>query len=205
VTESRTEDPNKKATLLGEINSTLKTYFDARRQRAQLRLKFERKQAKLTSKFEQEDLPQKAIEEEAAARLRELIVPNSALLISGKLRSFATNFGSVSFKKKPVTESIVDKASFERVARTDGTLKVLGTFTRTWKPKPIKEIKAWMASNPKRAKKYASLITENGGEDQLFVKPSDPYLKEYDPNRLTPESVNLGVVELKQVEQGPDA
>lgn len=198
-----TEEPKKG--LLKTINQTLKEYFDVRRERAEIKLVFEKKQSKLAAKYQKSDEPLATLEEELAIKLRSLIIPNELILLGGKLRSFATHFGKISFKKKAETTKVADPAGFEATARKDGTLTTLGSFTRTWKPFKIKDILAWMAANPKRAKKYQQFMEKNGGYDELFVKPNDPYLTDHDPNRLTVESVNLGEAKISQDEQSPDA
>jgi len=193
-----------KKTLLKTINTALKEYFDVRRQRAELKLKYEKKQAAVTTKYQAKDEPLAVLEAELAIKLRALIVPNELLLLGGKLRSFATTFGKVSFKRKAETTKIVDAAGFEQQARKDRNLTTLGSFVRTWKPLPIKDIKSWMKANPKAARRYAPFMETGGDYDELYVKPNEPYLTEHDPNQLTASSVNLGKVEVSQ-DESPDA
>lgn len=196
-----TEDPV--TSLRRQIGTTLKQYFDVRRQRAELKLDHEKKQRKLTEKYEKKDAPLGTLEAELAATLRALVIPNELVLITGRLRSFAARYGNVSFKKKAVSTKIVDPAGFERQARKDRLLTKLGKFVRTWKPDSKAAI-AWLQANPVPATKYEPFLERDGGYDELFVRPNEPYLTEFDPNQLTVKAVNLGRTDNSQ-DESPDA
>jgi hypothetical protein len=191
-------DSDKKAPpmeLLGKINDSLRAYFDVRRQRSELRLAQQKEQDALAAKYDELDKPLSAQEAELASTLRSLLVPNKAILLTGKLRSFKTTFGIVSYKQKAETTKVINADGLRKQAKKDGKLTTLGEFTRTWKPKKIKDIQAWLAANPKSAPKYAPFLETDGGFDELFVKPDTAYFTEFDPNKLTNSSVNLGLAE----------
>jgi hypothetical protein len=163
------------------LNDALKEYFDVRRDRAALKLKREKKQAKLSNKFALRDAPLAAREAELAATLRGLLIPNKALLLSGKLRSFKTTYGEVFFAKKRDSTSITNPSGLEKRARRDGNLKALGKFKRTWSPN-LAEVVAFIKTQPKAvAKKYEPFLSHSGGFDELSVRPNEPYVTEFDP------------------------
>jgi phage host-nuclease inhibitor protein Gam len=191
--------------LLGSVNEALREYFDVRRQRAENALAQQKEQDVLTAKYSELDKPLAEREAELGAKLRELLVPNKAMLLTGKLRSFKTTFGIVSYKQKAETTKVVDVNGLRKQARKDGKLTTLGEFTRTWKPKKIKDIQAWLKANPKLAAKYLPFLESSGGFDELFVKPDTAYFTEYDTNRLTNESVNLGRADDAEDDKSPDA
>lgn len=179
--------------VLETLGDTLRKYFDVRRERAALKLKYDRKVARVTAKFQKADESLGKLETELFLELRALIIPNKALLLSGKLKSFATTFGIVSFTNKPLAYRVKDPKGFEQKARKERRLSLLGKFVRTWKP-DAKKIDAWLKSDAKAAKRYGVFVEKVGDYDELFVKPNDAYLTSYDPNRLTAEKVNLGPV-----------
>lgn len=201
-TETGTELPKK---FFKTLNQTLKDYFDVRRDRAANKLKLEKKQAKLTEKFALMDEPLAKLEDELAETLRALLIPNKARLLTGRLRSFKTNYGEVFFAKKKESTSIKDPKGLEKQARKDGNLRTLGKFTRTWKP-VLTAVVEFMATKPEAiTKKYEPFLSHDGGYDELSVKPNEPYIKEYDPNRLSVSKVPLGPAPDSQDEQSPDA
>lgn len=191
--------------LLSSIGEALRTYFDARRQRAQYALELQKEQDHLSQKYARLDAPLALLESEMAAELRELLVPNKALLLGGKLRSFKATYGIVSFKRKAETTKVVDVDGLRKQAKKDRKLTTLGTFTRTWKPKKIKDIQAWLKNNPEQAAKYLPFLQTDGGFDELYVKPDTAFFTKYDPNRLTESAVNLGRADDAEDETSPDA
>lgn len=188
------EEPQPVKELRQSINQTLREYFDVRRQRSQNQLDLANKQSALVAEFEKIDKPLGEREDALAATIRQLVIPNRLLLLTGKLRSFAGTYGNVAFKKKAETLKITDAAGFEKQARRDGNLKRLGKFVRTWKP-TMKVVTEWLKSNPDQAKRYDPFVERGGGFDELFVQSNDAYITEFDPNRLTVKSVNLGPAE----------
>lgn len=187
-----TDTTDKKLTsVVQAIGETLKKYFDVRRERAMLKLKHDKKVAKATAKFQEADEPLGKLEAELLLELRALIIPNKMILLSGKLKSFATAFGSVSFAHKTEAYRVTDPKGFEQKARKERRLTLLGKFVRTWKP-DAKKIDKWLRTDPYAVKRYEPFVEKVGGYDELFVQPNDVYLTDYDPNRLTARSVNLG-------------
>lgn len=178
-------------TLVQAIGPKLKEYFDVRRERAENKIKFDKKQSKLTAKYAKADEPLARREEELAAALRELIIPGKLLLISGKIKSVATTFGNISFASKPVAYRVIDARGFEAKARKERRLNQLGQLVKTWKPN-AKNISKWLQSDQAAAKRYAPFVERVGGYDELSVKPNAAYLTDFDPNRLTEQGVNLG-------------
>lgn len=191
--------------LLTQVNVALREFFDVRRQRAENALAQQKAQDALTAKYSELDQPLAEREAELGSRLRELLVPNKAKLLTGKLRSFKTTFGIVSYKQKAETTKVIDAEGLRRQAKKDGKLTTLGEFTRTWKPKKIKDIQAWLKDNPKLAAKYLPFLDTDGGFDELLVKPDTAYFTEYDTNRLTNHSVNLGRADDNEDDKSPDA
>jgi hypothetical protein len=191
--------------LLSSIGEALRTYFDARRQRAQYALELQKEQDHLSQKYARLDAPLALLESEMAAELRELLVPNKALLLGGKLRSFKATYGIVSFKQKAETKKVSNADGLRMQAKKDGKLTTVGYFTRTWKPKKIKDILAWLKENPKLAPKYEQFLETTGGYDELYVKPDTAFFTKYDPNRLTESAVNLGRADDAEDETSPDA
>lgn len=189
--------------LAQAIGQSLREYFDVRRQRSQNRLDLANQQTALVAEFEKIDKPLGEREDALASKIRQQVIPNKVLLLSGKLKSFATTYGSVSFKKKAETTKIVDAAGFENQARRDGNLKRLGKFVRTWKP-DIKAVAAWLKSNPDEAKRYEPFIERGGDFDELLVQSNAAYIKEFDPNRLTEKAINLGPVDDKVEDEASD-
>lgn len=188
-TNSGSELPKK---FFKTLSQTLKEFFDVRRERAANTLKLEKKQAKLSDKFARLDEPLAQREEELAEVLRALLVPNKFRLLTGKLRSFKTTYGEVSYSKKKETTSITDAKGLEKQARKDGNLGALGKFTRTWKP-VLTNVVSFMETKPQSVtKKYEPFLAYDGGYDELFVKPNEPYIKEFDPDRLSVSRVPLG-------------
>lgn len=179
--------------VIKTIGQTLKQFFDIRRERAELKLKYDKRIAKATAKFQKADEPLAQQEALLFTELRTLIIPNKAMLLSGKLKSFATTFGIVSFGQKAESYKVVDPKAFEKKARQERRLTQLGKFVRSWKP-DANTISNWLKSDPKAAERYSSVVEKVGGYDELSVKPNDSYLTDYDPNRLTAKSVNLGQV-----------
>jgi phage host-nuclease inhibitor protein Gam len=174
------------------LNDALKEYFDVRRDRAALKLKQEKKQAKLSDKFAQRDAPLVAREAELKEILRGLLIPNKAMLLSGKLRSFKTTYGEVFFTKKRESTSFTDTRGLEAQARKDRNLKALGKFKRTWSPN-LDAVVAFIKNQPKAvAEKYEPFLSTSGGFDELSVRPNEPYITEFDPNRLSYSKVKLG-------------
>jgi hypothetical protein len=188
------------------LNDALKEYFDVRRDRAALKLKLEKKQSKLNDKFALRDALLAAREAELAATLRGLLIPNKALLLSGKLRSFKTTYGEVFFAKKRESTSIKDVRGLEKRARRDGNLKALGKFKRTWSPS-LDSVVKFIKDQPKAvAKKYEPFLSHSGGFDELSVRPNEPYITEFDPNRLSVNKVNLGPApDPVRQDESPDA
>lgn len=182
---------NKLSDVLQTLGETLKKFFDVRRERAMLKLKHDKKVAKATAKFQEADEPLSKLEAELLLELRALVIPNKAILLSGKLKSFATTFGIVSFTQKAEAYRVTDPKGFEKKARRERRLRELGNIVQTWKPN-AKLINKWLQSNPAAAKRFGPFIEKVGGYDELFVQPNDAYLTDYDPNRLTVRSVNLG-------------
>lgn len=191
--------------LLSSISKALQAYFNVRRQRAQYALERQTEQDHLSEKYAKLDAPLAKLESEMAAQLRELLIPNKTLLLTGKLRSFKTMFGIVSFKQKAVTTKVADPEGLRRQAKKDGKLTTLGEFTRTWKPKKIKGIQTWLKDNPKQAAKYLPFLQTDGGFDELYVKPDDAFFTQYDPNKLTESAVNSGRADDAEDDTSPDA
>lgn len=200
---AQTDDPTEG--LVKKIGKRLRKYFEIRRERAELKLDHDKKAARLTAKFEKADEPLAKHQAELEAEIRALIVPNRVALMSGKLKSFATAFGLVSLTWKPASFTITDPKGLEQQARKDGDLKRLGKFKRTWSP-TAKLVIDMMKSDTKRAKRYGPYVQPTGGFDELFVQPNETYYTDYDPNQLTPKSVNLGqVTDDTSQDESPDA
>jgi phage host-nuclease inhibitor protein Gam len=196
------EDPT--TNLKKKVGKRLRKYFSIRRQRAELKLGYDNKKAKLDKKFNKADEPLAKLQAELEAELRALVIPNRVILMAGKLKSFATTFGSVSIKEKPESFKIIKDEGVEAPARKDGWRDKLGKFTRTWKP-DAKVIINLMKTDPKAAKRYAPYVDHTGGFEEMFVKPNETYYTDHDPDRLTPKSVNLGSVETDSQDESPDA
>jgi phage host-nuclease inhibitor protein Gam len=180
--------------LLSTVNIVLRMYFDVRRQRRQNELDLANKQSALVAEFEKLDQPLSEREAELAASLREQLIPNRVRLLTGKLKSFATTYGSVSWVQKRETLKVIDPKGLEKMARRDRKLGMLGKFVREWKH-DAKKVAVWLKANPDQAKRYEPFVKRDGGYDELFVQSNDAYIKEFDPNRLTDKSVNLGPVD----------
>ncbi|MGB3946187.1 MAG: hypothetical protein WBK76_05120 [Candidatus Saccharimonadales bacterium] len=189
-----TETPDDaSAALAKKIGKRLRKYFNVRRQRAELKLDYEAKKAKLDKKFSQEDEPLGKLQAELEVELRALVIPNRVILLTGRLKSFATSFGSVSLKEKPESFTIINASGVEAQARKDGWLNKLGKFTRTWK------------TDARAAQRYKPFVEQTGGYEELFVKPNSTYYTDYDPDQLTPKSINLGAVTDSSQDESPDA
>lgn len=187
-----------------KLNDTLKEYFDVRRDRAGNKLKLEKKQAKLNDKFALKDEPLAKREDELAEVLRTLLIPNKARLLTGKLRSFKTNYGEVFFAKKKKSTSITDAKGLEKQARKDGNLRELGKFKRSWSPVLTAVVK-FIDTKPKSiTKKYEPFLAHDGDYDELSVRPNEPYIAEFDPDHLSVSKVNLGPAPDSQ-DESPDA
>ena len=192
------------ADLAKTIGKRLRKYFNTRRQRAELKLDYDKKKAKLDKKFSSADEPLATLQAELEAELRALVIPNRVILLSGRIKSFATTFGSVSFKEKSESFTIVDADGVQAQARKDGLLNKLGKFTRTWKPS-AKDVIKLMKSDARAAKRYAPFVQRTGGYEEMFVKPNSTYYTDFDPNQLTPSSINLGAVAEDSQDESPDA
>lgn len=192
------------AGLKKKIGKRLRKYFGVRRQRAELKLDYDNKKAKLDKKYHQADEPLAKLQAELEAELRALVIPNRVVLLTGRLKSFATTFGSVSIKEKPESFTIVNPGGIEDQARKDGWLNKLGKFTRTWKPDASVVIDL-MKTDARAAKRYAPFVEQTGGFEEMRVRPNETYYTDYDPDRLTPKSINLGSIETSGQDESPDA
>ncbi len=200
-----TETPDDaSAAVAKKVGKRLRKYFNVRRQRAELKLDYEAKKAKLDKKFSQADEPLGKLQAELEVELRALVIPNRVILLTGRLKSFATSFGSVSLKEKPESFTIINASGVEAQARKDGWLNKLGKFTRTWKPE-AKVIVNLMKTDARAAQRYKPFVEQTGGYEELFVKPNSTYYTDYDPDQLTPKSINLGAVTDSSQDESPDA
>jgi hypothetical protein len=203
VTDSSDQEAAGFTAFVAQLDNMLREFFNVRREQAALGLREQKEVDELKAHYAELTKPYADREAELKVMLAAMIVPQKAMLINGRLRSFSTRYGDVLFEKKRETTKVIDTAGVEAVARKRGELLKLGTFSRVWKLDTKRFVKRFKADKV-FARHYASFVEQTGGQDELFVRPNDRFIKKFDNDRLTDKRVPLGPAPDVQ-DESPDA
>lgn len=176
--------------LLQEINELFRKLAGLLRRQVSLKLDYDRDNDQRKAAFDQEN---SLIEEEMTEvkqLLAELIKDHRAELFTGKLKSFATQFASFSFRDVPTKFKVTNKQEALAVAKQLGIMRKVCSIKVTYTV-DAEKLESYLASHSEHTELFIDFIEQPSKPESLTAKPNDTFHATHDTERLTNQSIKL--------------
>lgn len=182
----QTADP----ALLQQINEVFRTLAALIRHQISLKLDYDKDNDRRKAEF---DRAHSALEQEISEKkveLAGLVKGHRSVLVTGKLKGFATQFASFSFREVPTRFKVTDRQAALAVARQLGIMRKVCGIKVTYAVDSEK-LQKYLETHPEHIENFADYVEQPQTSESLSVKPNDTFHATHDTERLTNQSIKL--------------
>lgn len=176
--------------LLQQINELFRTLAALIRRQVSLRLDYDRDNDRRKAEFDREN---SALEQEISEKKDELaglVEGHRAELVTGRLKGFATQFASFSFREVPTKFKVTDKQAALAAAKKLGVMRKVCSIKVTYVV-DAEKLQKYLDTHPEYIEDFADYVEQPHTSESLSVKPNETFHATHDTERLTNQSIKL--------------